>query len=307
MKKFLFNLFVYALLISLTAFGINTLYIYRTKSPWPVVPEGIQICNFGSSHGETAFNYEDVKGRYICYNFGIGSQTLLYDYKILETYKDRLQRGAKVFIVASHFSFYGLPDIMDRHFASKNKRYYNFIRKDLIEQYDRRTDLYVSYFPALAADDLVSLLDTLFGVRKPAQDRFITPEEAVTHGEVRYERHILEKKDINGLRRLNPESLDSLYKMIEICHEIGAEPILMTTPLLSEYYDAVMRHEPEFFDDFYGIIGQIIDDTGIRYYDYSRDERYSKNYSYFSDTDHLNKRGARIFTNNLLSEVLGIQ
>lgn len=64
MKKFLCKLFAYTLIISLITSEINLLYIREVKDNDTItdVPNNIQICNFGSSHGMYGFNYQDVEG-----------------------------------------------------------------------------------------------------------------------------------------------------------------------------------------------------------------------------------------------------
>ena len=93
--------------------------------------------------------------------------------------------------------------------------------------------------------------------------------------------------------------------MIQLCRDKDIEPILVTTPYLAEYPNAAKENDPSFFNDFYGVIAEIQANTGVRYYDYSSDERFSSRYDLFINTDHLNREGARQFTNILMEEVLG--
>ena len=44
---------------------------------------------------------------------------------------------------------------------------------------------------------------------------------------------------------------------------------------------------------------------GVEYYDYSIDERFSKNYNEFIGVDHLNKTAAKKFTAIVMEEVVG--
>ena len=311
MKKFFLKLFIYSLLISLIILGLNALYIQKendgTRKFTDGVPNNIQVCNFGSSHGLSGFNYEDAERKYTCFNFALGSQTLLYDYKVFINYKDKIQKGAKVFLLASYFSFFGVPDVQDRQFASKNKRYYKFLSPDLIEQYDTKTNFYVNYFPSLAADDLVSFFRVIMP-KAPTNNAVHSINPAQAKGIARHTciRHITQHTDINGQRIYNHEAIKALYDLINLCREIEAEPILITMPYLHEYVNEVEQGDPEFFNDFYSIINEVTQKTGIKYYDYARDERYTSNYALFSDTDHLNKNGARKFTNDILREVAGL-
>lgn len=75
-------------------------------------------------------------------------------------------------------------------------------------------------------------------------------------------------------------------------------------PFLHEYTEAVDKCAEDFYDHFYSIIGQIVWDTGVEYYDYAFDERFVNEYSWFWDADHLNSEGARNFTNILMDEIV---
>ena len=73
----------------------------------------------------------------------------------------------------------------------------------------------------------------------------------------------------------------------------------------SSYYNALV--ENSFLYDFYDTIDRIVSDTGVSYYDYSHDERFSDNLIYFSDPDHLNEEGARYFMEILEEEIPELQ
>lgn len=83
---------------------------YGTKKFFNM-PEGIQICNFGSSHGLNGFNYDGVSDKFSCFNFSLHSQTLMYDYRILKHYVNHIKEGGIVFVIISYFSLFGEPEI----------------------------------------------------------------------------------------------------------------------------------------------------------------------------------------------------
>lgn len=310
MKKFLLRIAVYFIVLAVITLTVNTLYIRKLRvtdgtAKMRNVPDNIQICNFGSSHGQNGFNYEDASEKYVCFNFAMGSQSLVYDYKIMQKFRDKISKGAKVFIVASYFSFFGIPETQGADFESKNKRYYRFLPPEYILQYDARTDFYVHYFPALAADNLVSLVQMLFpslGGGKQTLDLHDLKQIGLDRFKYHFE-GMLNKK---GERILKHESMEVIYGMINLCRELEAVPILVTTPFLKEYSLPAKEYDPSFLGDFYGVIQKIVSDTGIKYYDYSTDERFVHDYSLFFDTDHLNRKGARLFTDTLLLEALSI-
>lgn len=293
-------------------FVLNTFYVPKLRmtdgtNKMMNVPDNIQICNFGSSHGYFGFNYEDATPKYTCFNFALESQSLLYDYRVMQNYKHKIRKGAAVFILVSYFSLFGKPEAQDGDFASRNKRYYRFLPAELIEQYDTRTDFYVNYLPVLAPDNLMSLLKTL----RPKKAQAASPStpaspKNLNDGEERYIKHVANRFNKDGTRMRNEENIKALYSMLTLCHEIGAVPILVTMPYLSYYPDAVRKNDPSFFTDFYGIINKFIADTGIKYYDYSEDKRFRNNTRLFFNSDHLNRKGARLFTDTLLLEALSI-
>ena len=163
MRKFLAKIFIYTLALSLIILVVNAVYINRiyssnfgsmsdkkNDSVFIInVPDEIQICNFGSSHGYYGFNYDDVMEKYTCFNFALPSQSLRYDYKILEQFRHKICKDAIVFIVLSHFSFFGKPEVQGADFASKNRRYYRFLDSSRIDEYDSRTNFYVNYLAKL--------------------------------------------------------------------------------------------------------------------------------------------------------------
>ena len=50
-----------------------------------------------------------------------------------------------------------------------------------------------------------------------------------------------------------------MYDIIKLCRDHGLTPVLITTPMLSEYTDAVTENDPEFFGDFYGVIDEVVE------------------------------------------------
>lgn len=308
MKKFLYKLFFYLLFLVVLTLAFNLLYKHFAPSEQVrKVPDNIQICNFGSSHGAFNFNYTDLNKKYVCANFGMVVQTLMYDYRIMLHYKEKIAKDAVVFIILSHFSFFGKPEVLDDDFASLNRRYYKFLPRNLIKEYDLKTDIYINYFPLLSKTNILGdLFNMFFPPNAGLWIEGINAEKAKPHGYERYYLHVARKTDKDGSRMYQPEAIEALYNMISLCRDIGARPVLVTTPYLKEYTDAIREHDPSFYDDFYSVINEVTSKTGVEYYDYSMNKDYMNDYSLFTDTDHLNGKGSRLFTNELVSRVMGI-
>ena len=270
------------------------------------VPQGIEVACFGSSHALLGIDFEDYEQDYVCFNFGQASQFLSYDDRLLQHYLDHFEPGATVLITISHFSLFGKPDTEYDNFAALNKRYYKVLPADLIKQYDAKTDFYVTKFPALAAEDALSLFSMLIGRNHPNTEweNHTNPKQAAADAENRYKTFVESKRAEDGSRLYNLEEIDALYHMIALCQEKGLRPVLITTPYLSEYMDQIRENDPAFFDDFYGLINEIIEKTGVPYFDYSSDDRFVGCYELFHDVDHLNRDGAKQFTSIVFHEVI---
>ena len=314
MRKFLKLLTIYAGIITVLVLIINFWYMaldhrdLNNTAKFDDVPHNIQICNLGSSHGLYGFNYEALSEQYTCFNFALNSQSLSYDARILEYYKDHLQNGSIVFVTISYPSFFGLPETLDEEFTDKNMRYYDFLPPAYIKDYDIKTAL-LTKFPSLYAYETLPL--ALIGHYVDADTSLAGWEAEIDHvglpdnTSATLKRHLIYNKlDENGNRIRNQEEIDALYKIIEICKEIGATPVLVTHPYSLVYENNISIYFPDFFDDFYTILDEIIYNTGVDYYNYSRDERFFKDFTYFRDADHLNKAGATLFTEILANEVL---
>lgn len=314
MKRFVSKLLIYFFILSVCVLTINFTYINMDKSnsdgtrKFRNIPSDIQICNFGSSHGFYGYNYADIDDKYVCFNFGLVSQTLSYDNRLLKYYKDSIAEDAVVFITVSYFSFFGKNEIDGEDFESKNRRYYKILPPELIKNYDVLTDieerlcsLYVAK-KKLATVLLGKSIDSYAETEKPLGVEVGKVEDDADKACLRH--LVIDKTDDEGNLIYNDEEISALYDMITICKEVGATPVLITTPFLSEYTDKAQEGAEETLKEFYGVINQVTKDTGVKYFDYSSDERFKNNYSLFMNSDHLNTEGARIFTDILIEEVL---
>lgn len=310
MKKFILRLLVFCLVMAAVVLVVNENYLTirstNDTDKFDNVPDEIQICNFGSSHGLNDFHYERIEEEYVCFNFALSSQSLDYDYRIMQYYQDKISKDAIVFITISYFSFYGIDETLMDNFLSKNKRYYRFLPEEYIKDYDLKTYIYEVRLPALTAYE--NLFTSFFGKTTDFEEIETAKEKNLEkYAKAAYQRHLVTGRlDENGNRILNEEHMKSLYGMITLCKEKGAIPVLVTTPYLREYTDEVMKSAPEFLNGFYKIIDNVVSLFDIRYIDYSFDERFIDRYDLFTDVDHLNDLGALEFMDILMNDVAEI-
>lgn len=314
MKKFVLTITAYCLLLGLLVSGINFLYISKANDDsmgtdrFKYMPETIDICNLGSSHGNRSFVYTEHTDL-STFNFGHNAQTLSYDYRLLDFYQDHLSEGSVVFIPISYFSFFGTDETELSDFESKNKRYYLILPKSHIKEYDFITYLCTVPFPATSAG--AKLFITLFKKddSAPKKESIRTADmlDLSENVSTAYWKHFINNRlDSNGNLLLNDIEVQAVYDIIDLCRSKNAIPILVTTPLLQEYTDLVIQKHPDFLPYFYDIVNHISEDTGTLYLDYAFDERFKNDYSLFMDCDHLNTNGAILFTDIVLNDIKNI-
>lgn len=312
MKKFLGILLAYAALVVGITLAVNALYVKVSgysaeEAKFQSVPDNIQVCNLGSSHGVENYLYKE-ESDCISFNFALSSQYLSYDYRILQHFQEKLAEDCVVFVNVSYFSLFGTAEEEQDEFVSKNMRYYSFLPPEQIKAFDR--DMSVKawlsrYLPATTAGgDLPKVfLEALLG--RGDEAAVVTADDIDLAAETAHtvQNHIVHnRRNQDGQLLLNEEELQALYDILALCEEKGWKAVLVTTPLLQEHNEEIARVDPGFKKSFYGLLEQVLADTGAEYRDYSSDERFGYDHSLFLDDDHLNPRGAEIFTDLLVEE-----
>ena len=308
MKKFLFKVGILFFITGTIMLGSNFLYEnirYRAHSVYSeekfsYVPYNIQISNFGSSHGVYGIDYTDYTNRYTAFNFALTSQTLSYDYLILQQYEDHLSENGIMLILISNFSF-GADEESQPDFESKNERYYSFLLPDYIKQFDLKQYVKLNYFHLFFTKPSEIIGNIKKGSKK-GKDTYQLGGSDFNYQEdadAAYKRHIHVDGDDNII--INPKEINALYAMIEICKKHNIRPILITTPYRSEYND---KFSDKFYKQFHDIVNEVCKNTGAEYYDYSHDIRFIQSNEYERNADHLTPAGAIVFTDILINEVI---
>lgn len=291
------------------------------------VPTEINICCFGSSHAVFSYSFELFEEDYTCFNFGMVSQSLSYDLRLLKHYKENIAEGAIVYITLSYFSLFGQDEEYEDDFEIKNQRYYSILNPWEIKNYSISQDMMVGRLQAFGAGPL-QLYRVLTGNTVPAEAG--TSFEArwnqrpdvdlIKKEEVFYvvEEHVgASRRDADGSLIYNETEQQALYEMIDLCREIGATPILVVTPYTVDYSQTIEEQYPAFLSEFDEVVRMIAAEKEVAYYDYSADYRFREYSLYFDDpehiylfylnSDHMSKMGATEFTKILLKESAGIE
>lgn len=261
----------------------------------------VKIANVGSSHGAYDFTYDELtEAGYSCFNFGNVSQTYQYDLALIREYRKYLDPGCVLFIPVSYFSFNN-ETVNETEAQALSVKYYHCLSPKNIPDYDLFTDIVTTRLPVLSAgEDLLKLLPDLnLTLTVFAQEDGIDEAEFANRAAQRFDRHFNNKETY-----FLPERKEQLLSLIDYCKNHEITPVLITTPFSIYYNEPVPK---SFLYEFYNTIDSISSDTGVNYYDYSHDERFSENLSWFSDSDHLNPEGAAYFMEILEEEIPELQ
>lgn len=283
---------------------------YECVKKFQNIPEQIEIFNCGNSHGLYGFCYDDIRDK-SCFNFGLVSQSLDYDYRLLRQYQDNLAEGGIMFISISYFSLFGKDEIERENFESLNRRYYRILSPRYIKGFSVKEELLVNTFSIMGTADNI-IYDIMTGEERGRISRDLweqnlleSSREAIdADAESACERHMAERIDGTGNWILNQNNMEALYDIIELCREKNITPVLVTTPYLHEYIEAIKSEFPDFFSVFYGLVEEIKKETGVVYHDYSGDIRFKDKYGLFFSVDHLNRQGALLFTSIVLEDCM---
>lgn len=272
---------------------------YADTFKFQYIPEHIMLSNVGSSHAEYGLQYDDSPAfsNVSHFNFALASQPYDYDLALLKMYQNNLEPGGVLLIPVSYFSFND-EVTNDTEKEAMEVRYYSFLKPEYIPNYSLYTDIITQKLPILSADEdlLTWITSTLFpSLEVHAEGEGLTIEEAMEKAQSRYDRHFLNKDNY-----FYQERISELKDIILFCQERKITPILISIPVTRYYHDLI---SDDFFTDFYQHIDEICKETNVTYYDYSYDDRFRGNLSYFNDSDHLNADGSKAFLTILGQEI----
>lgn len=294
----------FVVLLGAALLGLNERYkhsdYYRSLSGlvrFESVPEQLQVVNLGSSHARYGIDYSGHP-ELRAFNFAMDSQRIEYDERILNAYADHIQEDAVVFFVVSYFTFFHEQDLP---LGPEALNYYRVLPRADIPAYSLRQDLLYHIFPVLTAQREV------MRVFEPTGN----PDQALTDTDVPAERDVVKQKGEEraarhvGIYRTCPpgetdRAVSALQRMLALCEERHWQAVLVTTPYLWAYEQAIPE---EMKQAHYALIREIQEDfPAVPYLDYSSDSRFAENSSLFCNTDHMNQAGRLLFTEILLEE-----
>jgi hypothetical protein len=291
LKKFLKKVVLCALLVAVTMVMLHFVYLKSelwiradTRSFFKV-PDSVQVVNLGSSHGWYDFDYSQV-GDLRGVNLGLHSQDFYYDYQVLDRFKGHLAPGCVVLIPVSYFSFGKRADTSNPSYAA---RYYGILKYSSIKKHNLVDYLKAKVRLLFAGSNLA--LQSLPG------ETPLTSGQLGANTKLRASSH---KEFTRPSREVSNYTRGWLCRTIELCQKNGLKPVLVTPPFSKSYNDCFTEEDLAVFDSS---VSSICEKYGLDYLDYARDPRLAHP-RYFIDSDHMNKRGAKKFTDLVVDELV---
>lgn len=316
MKLFLKKIFVLFAVLLILLLGLNLIYIntdyYKNLNDmgkFAKVPDHIDVVNFGASHSEWAFsweNYESFHG----VSMALGAQTHVYDEALFDYYADRMDENTTVILDVMFKSLYE-QEPNEKPMPTNITRYYQVLPNQYIKQWDLVDAIQYKYIPVLGnRENIISkITKTWFNntetmLESSIEDTLVGEPTQVLSG---WEKDAMFAE---GKRRASVfmeasgdqshgEQYDALVRIIEKCKERNIQVILTSAPILPCNYEG---YSEKFLAKFYMDIQEICETYNVEYFDYTRDERFLTDYRWYRDTDHLNEYGRKIFTQQFLED-----
>lgn len=230
----------------------------------------IKKFNLGNSYSLCAFE-NSLKTNT---NLAENSQTLYYDYKILNHYFDKIEKEAICFLSISYFSFNSKEYWLETDLI----KYYKILK---IRDFKGKARIFYTiykYFPILW-----SILKKFFKEKKYDTEK-------------RIKGHVKKLEEGRNLAY----NLEILESIILKCKEKSIRVIFLATPFTKKYNDYFS--EDLLKEKFYPNIDKMIKKYNISYLDFSHDYiNFSE--KDFKDADHLSLEGSKKFVDILLKNL----
>lgn len=292
MKKFILRLLSILTSTFLIILILNFYYVktegYQTLNDlekFSHIENNLEIVNLGSSHGMCSFDYSATD--YNGFNFGLNFQNLYYDYQLLLKFQKNLKNNCIVILPISLFTF-------GQSNYNESQRYYKILDPIQIYNFTIKDFIIYKVLPILSAKSQMIYMfkDIEVGLR---YDSFKDISKETS------------KRDIQYLQNYNRYSENLIYfdTIISFCKAKNYKIILITTPLTGLYLEKIPKTLKVEYNNF---LFELANRYEISYLDYSSDNRFMNNQELFMNTDHLNKKGAELFTKIVIEDLkkLGI-
>ena len=286
------------------SFWYNYIVFPDCRKFWEISQEPLDIVNLGSSSANHAFSYDEVLG-YKCANWAMSPQSLTADFAILQNYSSFIRRGGYVLIPLCPFSCLGGSTLL------MNDKYYTILSATSIPYFSLKKKLQmldikenpINYYPLVQLKvDIKNFLKRKKGVVEKQISYTEFEKNAQTWINDWMKEFSLYSLDDSFTLR-NQDSFDDavvlLRAMIAYCKQKEFKAVIVIPPVSH----ALLRWFPDEIRKKY--IYDLISKVGVEnviVLDYLESQVF-KNEDLFLNAFFLNKRGSKLFTNQVLADL----
>lgn len=308
MKKIVLYVFILVLPAIIAFLGLNFAYkqtnffksTYNNTDRFNHVPDRIQLCNVGTSHGCFGIKWEDYPGLN-AFNFAQTSQPFYMDLIMLKHFEKKIAEDAIVLIPLSFHQVYKYWQY------SYIGSYYLFLSKQEIPSWSLQ--MYITK-AALPIFDNMQLSAYIFkDIPTNKIDRFHYQERwtsCLSEGEMQelIDEHSMQWF-VDGFNENSyQKNFNAVSAIVDYCYEQNYIPIFITVPVYEDFNQAFDKFVPFIKKGFYKFSSELCEKyPNVPYWDYSNDKDFSSNIELFMDDDHLNMYGAEKFTARIIEDL----
>lgn len=261
-----------------------------------------EVVNLGSTSALYAFNYEGLSIK--AANWALAHNPLLGDCAILKNYFSYLRsEGSTVILPLCVFSsLAGSYDICE-------DRYYSLLYPASIPHFSYRRQQRVKslvknpvlHYPLYALFSDIKY----FLFRKRCIKLTEVQMEADANAWIRDWTHEFSLSDLStSLSLINKDSIndaaDILNDIIKFCRERRVRLVIVIPPM---YHTLAEKFTPDIRRVFVGALLEKMINRDVVFLDYMGDEEFTNNRELFRNSFFLNKKGAKIFTRKVLTDI----
>ena len=292
-------LFPFISIVGLVEYRLRQLpneYSY-TKTALDAKAGEVQILISGTSHAQNG-----VAPQFLAlpaFNLGWGSQSLYYDTQLVLKYVDSMPNLRLVlFGISYHALEYRLTNSIEYWRSGFYSQVYGIPSEDGEQGFKLTNYSYIALFTPKEAIRLAS--GGFLGAAEAEAKRNQTPA-TITRGEVseNYGRLRVLGHESQMRQADLPANVAALERVCALLKRRNVSVVFITVPTHHTYYDQINVTSYQRMQE---TIKQITERSGVPYFNYLRDDRFTT--EDFIDSDHLNKRGAEKFTRILNEDVV---
>ncbi|MEP6465265.1 MAG: hypothetical protein ABJB05_03125 [Parafilimonas sp.] len=248
----------------------------------------IEVLILGSSHTYYGINPQYLKEN--SFNAAYVSQSLNYDWDILNKYQKKWNNLKYIIVPVDYFSLYSTLETGIEKWRVKNYSiYYNIQGKDLKNDFELSSEKLsdnITRFENYYLNDSNNITCNKLGAG--TRLKFTNIQNLIETGKAAATRHTVEKKD-NLLFTKNVETIKSI---VQFAKKINAKVIFITCPAYYTYYDNLEKNQ--LYNTLNFITEISSNNSNMNYYNFLYDTSFTD--KDFFDADHLNEIGAKKFT-----------